>query len=198
MPQYSPMDMPIYSEDEVSGELSEIYEDIKRVMQYPFVPNFYTALSSSPNGLQMLWSMNKAYQQNLTLPYSLSAMINYLIATKSYCEYCSSAYEMNCRTIGIDEEVLQAMIQDLDSVNPRRLKVILEFALKAAKYPQELSLDDFNRLRHEGVTDAEIVEIILISGFTVVTDIVADALKIEVDPPIFEAIGRDYVFEPNE
>ena len=83
-------------------------------------------------------------------------------------------------------------------MNPRRIKAILEFALKAAKYPQDLNLNDYDKVREEGVTDAEIVEIVMISAFTVLTDIVADALKIVVDPPIFDVLERDYVFEPGD
>jgi uncharacterized peroxidase-related enzyme len=191
------MDVPIYQEGEVSGEVTEIYEDIKRGMQLPFVPNFYTALSSSPSGLAMLWQMNRAYENNMTLPQSLTAMINYIIATESYCEYCSSAYEMNCRTLGIDEDVLEMLLKDLENVNPRRIKVIIEFALKAAKYPQELSVEDFDKVRAEGITDQELIEIVMVSAYTVLTDIVADALKIEVDPAIFQILGRDYVFSPD-
>ncbi len=196
MPYYSSMDVPIYQENEATGEVAKIYDEIKRELQFPIVPNFYTALSSSPSGLKMMYQFNQTIQENRTLPQSLVAMINYIIATKSYCEYCSSAFEMNCRTLGIDEDVLDMLINDLENVNPIRIKVIIEFALKAAKYPQELSLEDYDKVREQGVTDEEIIEIILISAITVLSDIVADALKIEVDPAIFDAIGRDYVFEP--
>jgi uncharacterized peroxidase-related enzyme len=194
MPYFSSMDVPIYTEEEATGEVAQLYDEIKREMQLPFVPNFYTALSSSPSGLAMLWEMSQAANKNTTLPQSLGAMINYTIATKSYCEYCSSAYEMNCRTLGVNEETLEMLIKDLENVNPRRIRIIINFALKAAKYPQELNRDDFDKVRDEGVTDAEIIEIIMISAMTVLTDIVADALKIEVDPAIFEVIGRDQVF----
>lgn len=194
MPYYSSMDVPIYNEDEVGGEIAQTYDEIKRHMQLPFVPNIYTALSSSPSALNMLFKMNQAMDEHLTLPQSLAAMINYTIATKSYCEYCSAAHEMTCRTMGINEETLAMLIENLDEVNPRRLKVIIEFALKAAKHPQDLNRDDYEQLREEGVTDAEMVEIVMIAGFAVLSDIVTDALKIEVDPIIFEMIGRNQVF----
>lgn len=190
MPYYSSMDVPIYKEDEATGEIAEIYNEIKRELQYPVVPNLFTALSSSPSGLAMFWEMSKAYYGNLTIPQSLVAMISYTIATKSQCEYCSSSHEMTCRTMGINEETLEMLVKDLENVNPRRIRVIIDFAYKAAKHPQELNIDDFNRVREEGVTEAEIIEIVLVAGIAVLSDIVADALKIEVDPIILEALGR--------
>lgn len=198
MPYYSSMDVPIYPEDEATDEITEIYEDIKRSMQLPGVPNYYTAVSSSPSGLAMIWQMTKASQANSTLPKSLGAMINYTIATKSYCEYCSSAFELNCRTMGVNEDTLAMLVENLEGVNPRRLKVIIEFALKAAKYPQDLNLQDYDRVRNEGVTEEEIVEIVVLAAFTALLDVVADALKVEVDPGVMQGLGRDYVFSPDE
>lgn len=190
MPYYSSMDMPIYTEEEAAGEIAEIYAEIKKELPYPNVPNLYTALSSSPSGLAMYWQMGQAYFKNLTIPQSLVAMISYTIATKSECEYCSSAHELNCRTMGINEETLDILVKDLENLNPRRIQVIIDFAYKAAKHPQELSLEDYDRARDEGVSDAELVEIVMIAGVAVMSDIIADALKIEVDPMILQGLGR--------
>ena len=41
-----------------------------------------------------------------------------------------------------------------------------------------------------GVTDAEIVEIVMIAAAAVLSDIIADALKIEVDPMVLQMLGR--------
>lgn len=190
MPFYSTMDMPIYTEEEAPAEIAEIYAEIKQALPYPNVPNLYTALSSSPAGLAMFWQMGQAYFSNLTIPQSLVAMISYTIATKSECEYCSSAHELNCRTMGVNEETLSMLVKDLENLNPRRVQVIIDFAYKAAKHPQELSLEDYDMARDEGVTDAELVEIIMIAGVAVLSDIVADALKIEVDSAILQGLGR--------
>ncbi len=190
MPYYSSMDVPIYSEEEATGEVAKIYEEIKQNSPYPVVPNYFTALSSSPSGLAMLWEMSIAYQKNLTIPQALVAMISYTIAAKSECEYCSSAHELTCRTMGVNEETLEMLIKDLENLNPRRVRVIIDFAYKAAKHPQELNLEDYERVREEGVTDAEIVEIVMIAATAVLSDIVADALKIEVDEMVLQGLGR--------
>jgi uncharacterized peroxidase-related enzyme len=177
-------------EDEAIGEVAELYETIKRDMQMPFVPNMVKALAVSPAALKIQWGMVQAFYSHTTLPQSLIAMISFTIAEKSHCTYCSAANELTCRTLGVDEETLALLIKDLDSVNPERIRAIIEFALKVAKDPQGLVAADYDRVREQGVMDEEIVEIIVVASIAVLSDIMADALKVEVEAPIAEALGR--------
>jgi alkylhydroperoxidase family enzyme len=97
---------------------------------------------------------------------------------------------LTCRTLGVDEETLTLLVKDLGNVNPERIRAIIEFALKVAKDPQGLVAADYDRVREQGVTDEEIVEIVTVAGFAVFSDIMADALKVEVEAPIAQALGR--------
>jgi alkylhydroperoxidase family enzyme len=100
------------------------------------------------------------------------------------------SHEVTCRTLGIDEETLAQLVEDLGAVNPLRVKAIIEFALKAAKHPQELVAEDYEYVRDQGVSDEEIVEIILIAAVGVFSDILADSLKIEVDAITRQALNQ--------
>ena len=98
--------------------------------------------------------------------------------------------ELTCRTLGIDEDTLDNLVKDLDNVNPLRVRSIIEFALMVAKHPQELVKADYDQLRDQGVTDEEIVEIIVIAAVAVFSDVLADALQIEVDTITAEALAQ--------
>jgi hypothetical protein len=50
--------------------------------------------------------------------------------------------------------------------------------------------EDYDRVRDQGVTDGEIVEIIKTAAFAVLTDIVADALQVDVDNMISMALNQ--------
>ena len=50
---------------------------------------------------------------------------------------------------------------------------------------------DYDNLREEGLTEGEIVEIILLSSIGSSGDVLADALKVEVDQGIAEMLGRN-------
>lgn len=182
--------LPMIEEDEATGEVAEIFTTIKRDLQYPFVPNFYKVLAASPAALAVHVESFFSFLKHTTLPESLTAMIHFTIAQMNHCEYCSASGELTCRTLGIDEDTLTALVQDLGNVSPRRIQAIIEFALKVAHDPRSLVAEDYDRVRGQGVTDEELLEIILIAAFGNLNDTMADALKVKVDPPVAEALGR--------
>ena len=182
--------LPLVNEEDALPEVLAIYDEMKRVMQMPYVPNMTKAIGGSPAALAMHWGINRGAFENTTLPAALVSMILYTIAEKSYCEYCGAAHEVTCRSLGVDEDTLARLVKDLGNVNPRRIRAIIEFALKVAKDPQGMDREDYDEVRAQGISDEEIVEIIVLSGIAVYLDIVADALKVEVDPQITEALGR--------
>jgi uncharacterized peroxidase-related enzyme len=188
---YSTMsDLPMIEEEDATSEVARIYAEIKRDMQLPIVPNIMKALAVSPAALAMYWDFSRSMFQHATLPQSLTSMILYTIAETGKCEYCSAVHELTCRTLGIDEETLSALVEDLGNVSPQRIRVIIEFALKASYDPQSLVAEDYERVREQGVTDEELVEIIMVAAIGKYRDTLADALKIEVESMVSEALGR--------
>ena len=85
---------------------------------------------------------------------------------------------------------MNALVEDLTQVYPQRVRAIIEFAVKASHNPQSLVREDYERVRAQGITDEELVEIILIAAMGKYLDTLADALKIEVEPMIAQALGR--------
>jgi uncharacterized peroxidase-related enzyme len=181
---------PMIEEHQATSTLAELYEEVKRETASPSVPNLIKTIAVSEPALRVYIDFYSSFMRNTTFPQSLIAMIGYVIAEQSRCEYCSSANELACRTLGIDEETLANIARDMDSVNPERIRLILEFALKAAKHPRDLVSEDYTRLHEQGISEAEVVEIILIAGLATINDIFADALKADVDEAVNQALGR--------
>jgi uncharacterized peroxidase-related enzyme len=182
--------LPIMEEEETTGDVARIYAEIKRDLQIPVVPNYAKALAISPASLAIYWDLQRSFYQHTTLPESLTSMILFTIAETGNCQYCSASNELACRTLGVDEETLRALIEDLSDVSPQRLQAIIEFALKVSQNPQGLVAEDYERVREQGVTDEELVEIALVAAIGKLNDTLADALKVEVDPMVAEALGR--------
>jgi uncharacterized peroxidase-related enzyme len=177
-------------EHEATGKVAELFDTVKRELQMPFVPNMIKTLGTSPAALAMHMGMFQALYANLTLPHSLVSMISYTVAEYANCEYCSVNNELMCRTLGIDEETLAQVARDLGNVNPERVRVIIQFAVKMSKDPQGITHEDFDKMREFGVGDEEILEIILITAHAVSADIIADTLKIPVESAVYAALGR--------
>lgn len=181
--------LPLVEEDEATGEVAALYEEIKREMMVPEVPNFLKALGVSPAALAIEWAVLKALAEYGTLPRSLAAMISYAVAEQNECQYCSAAHELTCRTLGIDEETLDKVINDLPHLSPERIRTTIQFALKVARSPKSLVHEDYDAVRAQGVSDEELVEIILLASLASSGDVLADALKIDVDRSVSEALA---------
>lgn len=176
-------------ENEATGEVAAIYEEIKREMMLTEVPNLFKALAISPAALAIEWATFRALYTYGTLPQSLSAMILYAVAEQNECQYCSASHELTCRTLGIDEETLNKLIHDLPHLSPERIRGTIQFALKVARSPKLLEREDYDAMRSQGVSDEELVEIIQLASLGSSGDVLADALKIDVDPAVTEALA---------
>jgi len=182
--------LTMVEEDQATAEVAEIYDEFKRHFQIPIAPNSIKTLAIAPAALRNYWDLTRSFYEHTTLPESLTSMILFTIAERRHCKYCSASHEMTCRSLGIDETTLAALVKDLGNVNPLRIRTIIEFALKAADTAQELVADDYDRIREQGVTDEELVEIIHVVAMANYLDTLADASKVEVDPMLAQALGR--------
>src|SRR5215218_534882 len=150
----------LVEEDEATGEVAALYEEIKREMMVPEVPNLFKALGASPAALAISWAWFGALYRHSTLPQSLLAMILYAIAEQNHCQYCSASHELSCRTLGIDEETLRTLINDLPHLTPERIRATIQFALKIARSSKSLVREDYDAVRAQGVSEEELVELI--------------------------------------
>ena len=188
--RYQPVSaIPLIEEEDATGEVATMFAEIRRELELPYVPNAAKGLAVSPAALGFFWDVTRSYQR-LTLPHSLVSMILFTIAKTGDCKYCSATNELSCRTLGVDEAALETLIQDLPSFTPQRVRVIIEFAEKVAHDRLNLVAEDYAKVRAQGISEAELVEIILIAAVGIFNDTVADALKIEVDHEVVEALGR--------
>lgn len=180
--------LPIIEEEDAPEEVARIYDEMKRELGMPFIPNGAKSAAGSPGVLNIYWAMERSFHQHVTLPEALVHMILFCIASAKNCQYCSVGNQVYCRSLGVDDETLEALARDLDSVSPQRVQEIIKFALKCALDPQALVEEDYDRVRDQGVSDEEIIEIIFLAAVGNFNDTMADALKIEVDRPFLEAM----------
>lgn len=189
-PYTPPTRLPFIQEADAGREIAGIYEEIKQELQIPYVPNYFKAMAGSADMLTLGWTAYHATHTYRSLPEALVSMIGYTIATKKQCAYCSANNEINCRALGMDEQTLESLVSNLESVTPLRVRAIIDFAWQVANQPQSLTMADYDYLRDQGVTDEEILEIIMIAAMCVFQTVVSDALKIEVDPQTEMALKK--------
>lgn len=171
-------------------EVAATFAEIQRELGIPFVPNIGKTLALSPSALKGYWAVFNNVFMKTSLPNSLAAMILYTIASANNCNYCGSIHKVTCRTVGIDEETLSALDNNLSALAPKRVQAIVSFARKCAMDPQSLISTDYEGLYEQGISDEEVVEIISLAALGNYLDTIADSLKLDVDEAIAEALQR--------
>ena len=180
--------LQMVEEDAASGQVSEIFGNIQRVMEIPFVPNIDKAAAGAANVLQATWDVFRNIFLSTSLPMSLASMIMYSIAVARKCRYCSAVHQVTCKTLGVEEETLAALQADLGALTPQRVSVIVAFAQKCALDPQGLVEADYEAVRDQGVSEQELVEIIGLAALGNYLDTLTDAMKVEIDQVFTEAL----------
>ena len=178
----------VLDEQEASGDAARVFDEIKREMEIPFVPNILKVPATSPRILEAVWEAYRRIVLQTSLPATLASMIGYAVSAANKCNYCNSLHKINCRALGVDDDPLAALGGDLLTLSPRRVQEIIGFAVKAGTDPINLVQADYDRVREQGISEEELMDIVALSAWATFTDRIADSLKIELDSVFVEAL----------
>jgi uncharacterized peroxidase-related enzyme len=166
------------------AELTQIYQDIVTngfgIGGKPI--NFFTAMALRPDILNVVWQFTKAIIVEGLLPASVKQMIALSISRQNNCQYCSVMHSGALEATGVEAMVVESCANDPDTINlsePNRS--IVQFALKAARAPDQVNDDDYRNLAELGLSDEEIAEAPAIAGFTNFINTWADISGIHSD-----------------
>ena len=173
--------IPLIEEDEATGEVAETFDKVRSFLGVPSVGPGIMARANSPAVLAISTDLFINFMEQTILPPPLLLMIHYTISTKKDCVCCSASFKGACRSVGVDEEMLEALVNNLDSVSPERVREIINFTVKCALEPLSLTEADYDRVRDHGVSEQELVELIFWAGYAMYNDTMADATKLD-DP----------------
>ena len=72
MPNSPISQLPLIEEKEAGGQTAELYDNIKQVMEIPFVPNIHKSVAAAPNALAGTWDVLRNVFLQTSLPMSLA------------------------------------------------------------------------------------------------------------------------------
>jgi AhpD family alkylhydroperoxidase len=99
-------------EQGASGKVRQIFDDIKKTKGIDFVPNFWRALASSPDHLEMIWQRLKllmhpeACDRKSKLDPKTREIIALAVSATNGCSYCVNSHTAALRKLGVDTETL--------------------------------------------------------------------------------------------
>tara|TARA_Y100001970_G_scaffold200422_1_gene243798 strand:+ start:351 stop:743 length:393 start_codon:yes stop_codon:yes gene_type:complete len=105
--------MPIFkpiNEDQVSGKIKEVYDDIKKTRNISQIPNFWKMLANDPDELERTWISLKEIMKDGALDSKTKELIYVAVSITNGCEYCTKSHSSAAKKKGASDEMLKEMI----------------------------------------------------------------------------------------
>ncbi len=102
----------LVSESGAGGKVRRIFDDIKATKNIDFVPNFWRALATNPDQLELVWTQLKSLMhpeaagRTSRLDPKIREMIALAVSATKGCSYCVNSHTAALRKLGIDTEAL--------------------------------------------------------------------------------------------
>ena len=104
--------MPIFKpieENEATGKVKEVYDDIKSSRDITEVPNFWRMLANDPNELERSWNSLKQVMKKGALDHVTKELIYVAVSITNGCEYCIRSHSFAAKKKGATDEMLKEM-----------------------------------------------------------------------------------------
>jgi len=112
MPMFKPIE-----ENEATGKVKEIYEEIKKVRQITEIPNFWKTMANSPETLERTWKSLQQVMQKGSLDPVVKELIYVAVSITNACEYCIKSHSIAAKKKGATDEMLNEMIAVVGMAN---------------------------------------------------------------------------------
>jgi uncharacterized peroxidase-related enzyme len=173
--------VPLLPPGDASPEVRVLYDDFCQRMLFPAAPNFILTQGHSPTVTRGTWDLVRNVLVSGQIPRWTKEMIFAAISMDRDCRYCAAAHLACCRMLGVDPELLDGLVRDVNAISDPKLRDLILFAVKCSREPQSLTEADYEKLRRNGLEQSEIVEVIAMSALAVYANILADATGMEAD-----------------
>ena len=104
-------------ENEVTGKVKEVFEEIKSVRKIKDVPNFWKYLANSPETLERTWNSLKQVMKAGALDPVTKELIYVAVSMTNSCEYCTKSHTVAAKKKGATEEMIKEMIDVMGLAN---------------------------------------------------------------------------------
>ena len=143
------------------------------------IPNYHKVLANSPPSIMAFEAMRRLLQRT-----KLRALEREIIALevsrRSDCEYCLAAHSKFLRMSRVSEEDIAACVAGEPMSNPRH--ALVQHATQRLYDTQgRLSDEELAEFHEAGLSDAELIEVISIIGWYVLSTYVNNLAHTEVD-----------------
>jgi uncharacterized peroxidase-related enzyme len=168
---------------QAEGKLLEIYQEDLKTKGY--VANYTSAFSLRPEVYRAWLNLVGSIRSHMRLRrYEL---VTFAAAQALKCTYCMLAHGSVLRKNFFGPDELAAIARDFRSSGlPEEEVALMEFAQKVTREPNQITQRDFDLLRERGLSDEEILDVVLTVTARNFMSKTLDALGTEPDDALRE------------
>ena len=144
------------------------------------VPNIFASLANSPAAIKTLTGIFAALAEG-DLDGKPHEAIALRVGEIHGCKYCTAAHTAKAKSVGATEEETIAFRKG--QVDDPKLQSILDIATSMVENRGKISDQEIQACRDNGVTDAELLEIVAIVTCNTYTNYINSLVQTEVDFP---------------
>ena len=104
-------------ENEATGKVKEVYEDIKKKRNVKFITNFWKMLANDPDTLERTWNSLQQVMKKGALDQMTKELIYVAVSMTNSCEYCIRSHIKSAKLKGMDDEMLKELIAVVGMAN---------------------------------------------------------------------------------
>ena len=150
------------------------------------VPNILSTLANSPAALEAYLAFSGALDNGL-LSKALREQIALAVAGANECDYCASAHTFIAKSLGVEngEATRNLAAESADPKTTVILKFVSDVVRNRAVFSDNSAALD--ELRHVGITEAEIVEIVANISLNMFTNYFNHLAGTDIDFPFVDS-----------
>ena len=172
----------IIDEDDATGDLKTIYDDITQ--RRGKMSNIMRVHSLHPAAMQAHMDLY------LKIMFSRSALrradrelIATVVSASNGCPYCVNHHAEALNFYWKDEARVEQVKQDYRALDlPEKTRAMLDYAVKLTEAPSSVTEADVEAMRRAGLADAAILDVNLITSYFNFVNRIAEGLGVAFDP----------------
>ena len=176
---------------DADSDVQRVYDDIMEHLGQEGLVDYFKMLGQhNTHALTTTWALLKSTLLQGVLPRSLKELVFVAISNEKDCAYCTKIHTALCKMLDINESTLQAVLNKSPNLNPQKLKLAIDFAVKAAIDSNEMSELDHQTLIDAGISKQEIFELMCLASVVNYSNSLSQSMMVGVDENIQSYLNR--------
>jgi uncharacterized peroxidase-related enzyme len=177
--------------EDAPESVQEIYDDIFEYLGNEGLVDYFKVLGNyNAVVLEVTWHALKNILVKGELPRSLKELVFVAVSNEKSCSYCTDIHTAMCKILNVNEGDIQSVLEKATNLNPKRVKLSIDFSKKMAINPASIVEADHHILLESGLTKSQIFELMALVSLVNYSNTLAQGMMIDVDQKVMSLLNN--------